>query len=130
MCQGGVALCEHCGEDTALTGRMLRCPDASFIKDESYSDKGFKSIFSQTKSIELCLRGSKLQIVVWKTVLKIPPGQVISYMTLAKHIRKPKAVRIIETAIGKNTLCWLIPCHTVLRASGELVWYPWGLDVK
>jgi AraC family transcriptional regulator of adaptative response/methylated-DNA-[protein]-cysteine methyltransferase len=51
-------------------------------------------------------------------------------MTLAKHIRKPKAVRTIATAIGKNPLCWLIPCHRVLRTCGELGGYHWGLKVK
>ena len=126
----GLAFCDHFGKDIALTDMMLRWPEASFKKDEIYSDKDFKSIFSQTKSIELCLIGSKLQIVVWKTLLKIPPGKVISYMTLAKHIRKPKAVRTIATAIGKNPLCWLIPCHRVLRTSGELGGYHWGLKVK
>jgi len=126
----GLAFCDQFGKDTALTDMKLRWPEASFIKDEIYSDKDFKSILRQTKPIELCLTGSKLQIEVWKTLLKIPPGKVISYMTLAKHIRKPKAVRAIATAIGKNPLCWLIPCHRVLRTSGELGGYHWGLKVK
>ena len=126
----GLAFCDQFGKDTALTDMKLRWPEASFIKDEIYSDKDFKSIFRQTKPIELCLIGSKLQIEVWKTLLKIPPGKVISYMTLAKHIRKPKAVRAIATAIGKNPLCWLIPCHRVLRTSGELGGYHWGLEIK
>ena len=47
-----------------------------------------------------------------------------------KHIGKPKAVRTVATAIGKNPLCWLIPCHRVLRANGELGGYHWGLNVK
>ena len=126
----GLAFCDEFGRDNALSDMMLRWPKASFKKDESYSDKDFVSIFSQSKPIELCLIGSKLQIEVWKTLLKIPPGKVISYMTLAKHIRKPKAVRAIATAIGKNPLCWLIPCHRVLRTSGELGGYHWGLEIK
>jgi AraC family transcriptional regulator of adaptative response/methylated-DNA-[protein]-cysteine methyltransferase len=126
----GLAFCDQFGKDTSVTDMKLRWPEASFIKDEIYSDKDFKSIFSQSKPIELCLIGSKFQIEVWKTLLKIPSGKVISYMTLAKHIRKPKAVRAIATAIGKNPLCWLIPCHRVLRTSGELGGYHWGLQVK
>ena len=126
----GLAFCDEFGRDNALSNMMLRWPEASFKKDESYSDKDFISIFSQSKPIELCLIGSKLQIEVWKTLVKIPPGKVISYMTLAKHIRKPKAVRAIATAVGKNPLCWLIPCHRVLRTNGELGGYHWGLKVK
>ena len=108
----------------------LRWPKASYKKDTIFSDKEFKSIFDQTKRVELCLIGSKLQIQVWKALLKIPFGKVISYTTLAKHIGKPKAVRTVATAIGKNPLCWLIPCHRVLRANGELGGYHWGLNVK
>ena len=126
----GLAFCDQLGKETALTDMMLRWPEASYKKDAIYSDRDFKSIFSHTKHVELCLIGNKLQIEVWKVLLKIPPGRVISYMTLAKHIGKPKAVRTIATAVGKNPLCWLIPCHRVLRTSGELGGYHWGLKVK
>ena len=126
----GLAFCDHFGKDTVLTDMKLRWPKASYKEDMIFSDKEFKSILDQTKQVQLCLIGSKLQVQVWKALLKIPPGKVISYMTLAKYIGKPKAVRTIATAIGKNPLCWLIPCHRVLRANGELGGYHWGLNVK
>ena len=126
----GLAFCDHLGKDTVLADMKARWPKASYEKDTIFSDKEFKSILDQTKRIELCLIGSKLQIHVWKALLKIPPGKVTSYTTLAKHIRKPKAVRTVATAIGKNPLCWLIPCHRVLRANGDLGGYHWGLNVK
>jgi len=113
-----------------LANMKLRWPNANYKEDTIFSDREFKSILDQTKEVKLCLIGSKLQIQVWKALLKIPPGTVISYMTLAKYIGKPKAVRSIATAIGKNPLCWLIPCHRVLRASGELGGYHWGLNIK
>ena len=108
----------------------LRWRKASYKEATIFSDREFKSILDKTKQVELCLLGSKLQIQVWKALLKIPTGKVISYTTLAKYIGKPKAVRSIATAIGKNPLCWLIPCHRVLRANGELGGYHWGLNVK
>ena len=126
----GLAFCDHFGKDTVLADMKARWPKASYEKDTIFSDKEFKSILDQTKRIELCLIGSKLQIHVWKALLKIPPGKVTSYTTLAKHIGKPKAVRTVATAIGKNPLCWLIPCHRVLRANGDLGGYHWGLNVK
>ena len=126
----GLAFCDHFGKDTVLADMKARWPKASYEKDTIFSDKEFKSILDQTKRIELCLIGSKLQIHVWKALLKIPPGKVTSYTTLAKHIGKPKAVRTVATAIGKNPLCWLIPCHRVLRANGALGGYHWGLNVK
>ena len=126
----GLAFCDHFGKDTVLADMKARWPKASYEKDTIFSDKEFKSILDQTKRVELCLIGNKLQIHVWKALLKIPPGKVISYTTLAKYIGKPKAVRTVATAIGKNPLCWLIPCHRVLRANGDLGGYHWGLNVK
>ena len=126
----GLAFCDHFGKDTVLADMKARWPKASYEKDTIFSDKEFKSILDQTKRVELCLIGNKLQIHVWKALLKIPPGKVISYTTLAKHIGKPKAVRTVATAIGKNPLCWLIPCHRILRANGDLGGYRWGLNVK
>ncbi len=125
-----LAFCDHFGKDTVLANMKLRWPNANYTEDTIFSDREFKSILDQTKEVELCLIGSKLQIQVWKALLKIPPGKVISYMTLAKYIGKPKAVRSIATAIGKNPLCWLIPCHRVLTSNGELGGYHWGLNIK
>ena len=126
----GLAFCDHLGKDAVLADMKLRWRKASYKEDTIFSDREFKSILDKTKQVELCLLGSKLQIQVWKALLKIPTGKVISYTTLAKYIGKPKAVRSIATAIGKNPLCWLIPCHRVLRANGELGGYHWGLNVK
>ena len=126
----GLAFCDHLGKDAVLADMKLRWRKASYKEATIFSDREFKSILDKTKQVELCLLGSKLQIQVWKALLKIPFGKVISYTTLAKHIGKPKAVRTVATAIGKNPLCWLIPCHRVLRANGELGGYHWGLNVK
>ena len=126
----GLAFCEHFGKDAALADMKLRWPKANYKEETIFSNKEFKSILDQTKQVELCLIGSKLQIQVWKALLKIPPGKVISYKTLATHIGKTKAVRTIATAIGKNPLCWLVPCHRVLRANGDLGGYHWGINIK
>ena len=126
----GLAFCDHFGKDTVLANMKLRWPNANYNEDTIFSDREFKSILDQTKEVKLCLIGSKLQIQVWKALMKIPTGKVTSYTTLAKYIGKPKAVRSIATAIGKNPLCWLIPCHRVLRANGELGGYHWGLNIK
>ena len=126
----GLAFCDHFGKEAALDNMKLRWPNANFKEDTIFSDREFKSILDRTKEVKLCLIGNQLQIQVWKALLKIPPGTVISYTTLAKYIGKPKAVRSIATAIGKNPLCWLIPCHRVLRANGDLGGYHWGLNIK
>ena len=126
----GLAFCDQVNEEIALADMMSRWPSATYSAENIFSDLEFKSVLEQTTKINLCLIGSPLQLQVWNALLKIPAGKVTNYKTLAKHIGKPKAVRSIATAIGRNPLCWLIPCHRVLRTNGELGGYHWGLKVK
>ena len=79
---------------------------------------------------QLHLMGAPFQIKVWEALLAIPSGQVSTYSDIAAAIRNPKAVRAVGTAVGRNPVSWLIPCHRVLRKSGELGGYHWGLPVK
>ena len=102
----GLAFCDDLGKDAVLADMKLRWPKASYKKDTIFSDKEFKSILDQTKRVELCLIGSNLQIQVWKALLKIPFGKVISYTTLAKYIGKPKQFGPLQQLL-KNPLCWL-----------------------
>ena len=126
----GLAFCDHVNEEIVLADMMSRWPSATYSAENIFSDLEFQSVLEQTTKINLCLIGSPLQLQVWSALLKIPAGKVTNYKTLAKHIGKPKAVRAIATAIGRNPLCWLIPCHRVLRTNGELGGYHWGLKVK
>ena len=126
----GLAFCDHINEEIALADMMSRWPSATYSAENIFSDLEFKSVLDQTTKINLCLIGSPLQLQVWNALLKIPAGKVTNYKTLAKHIGKPKAVRSIATAIGRNPLSWLIPCHRILRSNGELGGYHWGLKVK
>ena len=126
----GLAFCDQVNEEIALADMVSRWPSATYSAENIFSDLEFKSVLEQTTKINLCLIGSPLQLQVWNALLKIPAGKVTNYKTLAKHIGKPKAVRAVATAIGRNPLCWLIPCHRVLRTNGELGGYHWGLKVN
>ena len=76
--------------------------------------------------LNLLIRGTNFQLQVWQALLKIPAGAVCTYSDIATMIDKPKAVRAVGTAIGQNSLAWLIPCHRVIRKSGEAHNYRWG----
>jgi len=78
----------------------------------------------------LLLSGSPLQIKVWEALLAIPSGHVTTYSDIARLIGNPKATRAVGTAVGRNPVSWLIPCHRALRKSGALGGYHWGLPVK
>lgn len=81
-------------------------------------------------NIPLDMRGTAFQMKVWQFLLSIKEGDVMSYGEVAKHIDKPKAIRAVGTACGKNSIGVLIPCHRVLRGDGSLGGYRWGLERK
>ena len=69
------------------------------------------------------LKGTQFQLKVWSYLKKIPKGKVKTYAQVAKAIRKPKAVRAVANAIGKNPYPPKIPCHRVIRSDGKLGGY-------
>ncbi|RVT85795.1 methylated-DNA--[protein]-cysteine S-methyltransferase [Rhodobacteraceae bacterium CCMM004] len=83
-----------------------------------------------TDPAPLFLIGAPFQIKVWEALLSIPSGHVTTYSDIARAIGHPKAVRAVGTAVGRNPVSWLIPCHRALRKSGGLGGYHWGLPVK
>ncbi len=81
-------------------------------------------------SIPLDLRGTSFQIRVWKFLLTVPEGAVMSYGELARGIGLPRAVRAAAAACAANQVAVLVPCHRVLRADGKLGGYRWGIERK
>ena len=73
--------------------------------------------------LAMILKGTKFQLKVWKYLKKIPKGQIRTYSDVAKAINKPKSVRAVANAIGKNPYAPKIPCHRVIRSDGSLGGY-------
>ncbi len=86
----------------------------------------FQHDWSKLNEIKLHLHGTPFQLKVWETLLKIPMGDVTTYGSIAKEIERPKAARAIGTAVGSNPVAFLIPCHRVIQASGNIGGYMWG----
>jgi AraC family transcriptional regulator of adaptative response/methylated-DNA-[protein]-cysteine methyltransferase len=80
--------------------------------------------------LPLDLRGTAFQIRVWRFLLSIRPGDVLSYGELASAVGSPRALRAAGTACGANRIAVLVPCHRVLRGDGSLGGYRWGLERK
>ena len=76
------------------------------------------------------LKGTDFQKKVWNELLKIPYGATRSYFDIAKNINKEKALRAVGTAIGKNPLLIVVPCHRVINKNGNLGGFACGLEVK
>jgi AraC family transcriptional regulator, regulatory protein of adaptative response / methylated-DNA-[protein]-cysteine methyltransferase len=90
----------------------------------------FQHDWSKLHEIKLHLKGTAFQLKVWETLLKIPMGELSSYVTVARQVGNPNASRAVGTAVGSNPVAYLIPCHRVIQSSGALGGYMWGATRK
>ena len=118
------------GRAATLADMRARWPRATFQPAPQRLAPMVSAAFAGTGRIDLHLLGAPFQLKVWEALLAIPPGHVTSYSQIGAAIGAPTAQRAIGTAVGRNPLGWLIPCHRVLRKSGGLGGYHWGLEVK
>lgn len=84
----------------------------------------------RTFELALDLQGTPFQQCVWQTLQNVPFGMTTTYQTIAQRIANPKAVRAAGTAIGRNPVSIIVPCHRVLGSNGELSGYAGGLERK
>ena len=130
----GLGFTEKMGMQWVMQDLVGRWPKADFVEDPFRLQKWVKPIFSNggldTKAPPIHLMGAPFQIKVWEALMQIPSGYVTNYSAIAASIDNPKAVRAVGTAVGRNPVASLIPCHRVLRKSGGLGGYHWGLSTK
>ncbi|WP_028957040.1 bifunctional helix-turn-helix domain-containing protein/methylated-DNA--[protein]-cysteine S-methyltransferase [Sulfitobacter sp. 20_GPM-1509m] len=130
----GMGFAAETGEATALEDLIARWPAARFVEDpmrlRPWVLAAFGAADATLETAPLYLIGAPFQIKVWEALLRIPSGHVTTYSEIAQSIGNPRAVRAVGTAVGRNPVSWLIPCHRALRKSGGLGGYHWGLPVK
>lgn len=125
----GIAFTAECGAEAAFDDLAARWPGARLTRDTARIAPLAEAAFG-TGAAPLHLIGAPFQIKVWEALLSIPSGHVTTYSELARAIGAPRAVRAVGTAVGRNPVSFLIPCHRALRKSGGLGGYHWGLPVK
>jgi AraC family transcriptional regulator, regulatory protein of adaptative response / methylated-DNA-[protein]-cysteine methyltransferase len=125
----GLAFYEEIGFEASMKDMRARWPKALYHEKASSLTPLVVKLFDN-KPTRLHVIGAPFQIKVWEALLNIPSGQVTSYSEIARQIDHPKAVRAVGTAVGRNPISWLIPCHRAMRKSGGLGGYHWGLPVK
>lgn len=120
------------GEERAMLADMkARWPKAAYRENPAHTAKIAKQIFETTNgTLPLHLLGTQWQIKVWQALLAIPSGKVATYKSIAEKVCDAKASRAVGTAVGRNPISWLIPCHRVLGSDGALHGYHWGLTRK
>ena len=131
----GLAFCDDSGREETLTDLRRHWPEAAWVPDQSASGVAARRVFEPLdpdagKPLAVLVRGTNFQVRVWEALLQIPPGRVTTYTNVAAAAGRPRAIRAAASAVGDNPVSWLIPCHRVIRTTGELGGYRWGLHRK
>lgn len=130
----GLAFADEGDEAAALDDMKARWPKAHFREAPSRTAPIALQIFDANADnmlpIGLHLLGTPWQIKVWEALLAIPNGRITTYAAIARAMKNDKASRAVGTAVGRNPISYLIPCHRVLGSDGALHGYHWGLTRK
>ena len=130
----GIALAAETGAEAAMEDLTSRWPKADFVEDRMVLRPWVLGAFGAASAVAektpVYMIGAPFQIKVWEALMRIPSGHVTTYSEIARSIGNPRAVRAVGSAVGRNPVSWLIPCHRALRKSGALGGYHWGLPVK
>jgi len=125
----GLAFTEETGRQAAMADMRSRWPDARYAENADILAPSIEAAFGSGE-MKLLMVGRPLQIKVWEALMRIPSGAVTTYSEIAQAVGAPKATRAVGTAVGRNPISFIIPCHRALRKSGGLGGYHWGLPVK
>lgn len=130
----GMGFSAEMGAEETMEDLVSRWPLARFVEDpmmlRPWVFHAFDAGDGSFDKTPLFLIGAPFQIKVWEALLAIPSGSVTTYSQIAETVGNPNAVRAVGTAVGRNPISWLIPCHRALRKSGGLGGYHWGLPMK
>jgi AraC family transcriptional regulator of adaptative response/methylated-DNA-[protein]-cysteine methyltransferase len=124
-----LAFVEPGGRDAALEALRDEWPRADIRRDDAAAAAIACRIFGTARPadpVHLWVKGSNFQLKVWEALLRVPAGHLVSYRDVARAIGRPEASRAVGSAVAANSIALLIPCHRVIRASGDLGDYRWG----
>jgi AraC family transcriptional regulator of adaptative response/methylated-DNA-[protein]-cysteine methyltransferase len=121
-------------QDEAFNNLYMQFPNALYTQMVDLSQQNalfiFKKDWSELSKIKLHLKGTSFQLKVWEALLNIPMGGLSTYSSVAAAIHQPNASRAVGSAVGDNPVAFLIPCHRVIKSTGETGQYHWGATRK
>ena len=131
----GLAFADAGEESAALADMRGRWPKARYSENAAMTLPIARRIFEPElwradRPLRVVLIGTDFEVRVWKTLLKVPLGRATTYSDIAARISAPKAARAVGAAVGKNPVCFVVPCHRVIGKHGDLTGYHWGLTRK
>jgi AraC family transcriptional regulator, regulatory protein of adaptative response / methylated-DNA-[protein]-cysteine methyltransferase len=131
----GICYMAFADDKTAAFGELrAQFPNAEYHQMVDLTQQNALFIFtkdwSQLSSIKLHLKGTAFQLKVWEALINIPMGGLSTYAGIAQKINNPAASRAVGSAVGDNPVAFLIPCHRVIKSTGEFGQYHWGATRK
>jgi AraC family transcriptional regulator, regulatory protein of adaptative response / methylated-DNA-[protein]-cysteine methyltransferase len=117
------------GSDAAIAELRATWPAARLQRDDAMAAQVVAVTFAGDRP-PLDVQGTNFQARVWDALLRIPEGGVACYEDVAVALGRPGATRAVASAVARNRVAWLIPCHRVIRKVGETGGYRWGRDRK
>ncbi|HEU4659643.1 MAG TPA: methylated-DNA--[protein]-cysteine S-methyltransferase [Pseudolabrys sp.] len=131
----GLALADAGKERAALKDMRSRWPRANYIEDFAATEPLARRIFDTAlwqpnQPLRVVLIGTDFEVRVWEKLLDIPMGHLDTYSGIARKLGDPKAARAVGAAVGKNPVCFVVPCHRVVGKNGDLTGYHWGITRK
>jgi AraC family transcriptional regulator, regulatory protein of adaptative response / methylated-DNA-[protein]-cysteine methyltransferase len=131
----GLALADAGKERKALSDMRSRWPKAKYVEDFAATAATARRIFDaalwrKDQPLRVVLIGTDFEVRVWEKLLDIPMGKLDTYSGIAKKVGDPKAARAVGSAVGKNPICFVVPCHRVVGKNGDITGYHWGITRK
>jgi AraC family transcriptional regulator, regulatory protein of adaptative response / methylated-DNA-[protein]-cysteine methyltransferase len=131
----GLAFADAGEERAALADMTSRWPKARYVEDAEATAALARRIFDpalwrEDRPLRVVLIGTDFEVRVWERLLAIPLGRASTYSDIALKLGRPTAARAVGAAVGKNPVCFVVPCHRVIGKHGDLTGYHWGLTRK
>jgi len=116
--------------EEALARARAEWPLSKFVRDTLAAETLARQMFAAvpSRSLQLLLRGTNFQVQVWAALMRIPPSAIVAYGDIATSLGQPTASRAVGTALARNPVGYLVPCHRVLRSTGLFKNYRWGAE--
>lgn len=127
-----LGFCHEGGKQRTWNHFCKQWPDANLAEHNEEAIKKLEEIFDEKeqKRLKIWLRGSPFQLKIWEALLNLPTGSHCTYGGLAAFTGHAGASRATGSAVGRNPVSWLIPCHRVINSLGGLGGYRWGTNTK
>ena len=127
-----LGFCHEQGKEHTWNQFNQQWPDANLAESSAQAISRLSEIFGEeeNKQLKVWLRGSPFQLKIWEALLSLPTGTHCTYGQLASFSGNDGASRATGSAIGRNPVSWLIPCHRVINSLGTLGGYRWGTGIK